>query len=57
MDNIQEKRKVLNDLLNLYDQYSFVKNDTAGKKSISAIIKGKEDTFMTLIKGERNGQL
>lgn len=54
MDNIQEKRKVLNDLLNLYDQYSFVKNDTAGKKSISAIIKGKEDTFMTLVKGERN---
>lgn len=57
MDNIQEKRKVLNDYFNLYDQYSFVKNDTAGKKSISAIIKGKEDTFMTLVKGERNGQL
>ena len=54
MDNIQEKRKVLNDLLNLYDQYGFVKNDTAGKKSISAIIKGKEDTFMTLVEGERN---
>ena len=37
MKNIQEKRKILNDLLNLYDQYGFVKNDTAGKKSISAM--------------------
>lgn len=54
MKNIQEKRKILNDLLNLYDQYGFVKNDTAGKKSILAIIKGKEDTFMTLVEGERN---
>ena len=54
MDNIQEKRKVLNELLNLYDQYGFVKNDTAGKKSISAINKGKEDTFIKLVEGERN---
>lgn len=57
MKNIQEKRKILNALLNLYNQYEFIKNDTAGKKSISAIIKGKEDTFMTLVKGERNAQL
>lgn len=53
MNNIQEKRKVLNDLLNLYDQYGFVKNDTAGKESITAIIKGKEDKFMVLVEGER----
>ncbi|MFR2936744.1 hypothetical protein [Faecalibacillus intestinalis] len=57
MKNIQEKRKILNDLLNLYNQYEFIKNDTAGKESITAIIKGKEDKFMTLVKGERNGQL
>ena len=57
MKNIQEKRKILNALLNLYNQYEFIKNDTAGKKSISAIIKGKEDTFMTLVKGARNAQL
>lgn len=53
MKNIQEKRKILNDLLNLYDQYEFVKNDTAGKESITAIIKGKEDKFIQLIESER----
>lgn len=57
MKNIQEKRKILNDSFNLYNQYEFIKNDTAGKESITAIIKGKEDKFMTLVKGERNGQL
>ena len=42
MDNIQEKRKVLNDLLNLYDQYSFVKNDTAGKSLFQLLSKVKK---------------
>lgn len=55
MSIIQEKRNVLKELLNLYDQYEFVKNDTAGKVSISAIIKGKEDKFIQLMESERHG--
>lgn len=54
MNTIQEKRNTLKDLLNLYDQYEFVKNDTAGKESITAIIKGKEDKFIQLIESERH---
>ena len=54
MSIIQENRNTLKELLNLYDQYEFVKNDAAGKESITAIIKGKEDKFIQLIEGERN---
>lgn len=53
MNIIQGKRNILKELLNLYDQYEFVKNDTAGKESITAIIKGKEDKFIQLIESER----
>lgn len=55
MNIIQEKRNILKELLNLYDQYEFVKNDTAGKESITAIIKGKEEVFIQLVEGERHG--
>lgn len=55
MNIIQEKRSILKELLNLYDQYDFVKNDTAGKESITAIIKGKEAKFIQLIESERHG--
>ena len=54
MNIIQEKRNILKELLNLYDQYEFVKNDTAGKESIAAIIKGKEEVFIQLIERDRN---
>ena len=54
MDIIQEKRNVLKELLNLYAQFEFVETDAAGKESITAIIKGKEDKFIQLIEGERN---
>lgn len=55
MNIIQAKRNILKELLELYEQRDFVKNDTAGKESITAIIKGKEDKFIQLIERERNG--
>ena len=53
MDIIQKKRMLLNELLNLYNQYCFVKGDTAAKKTIESIIKGKEEQFVKLLEGEK----
>lgn len=52
--NIDDKKVVLNELLNLYNQRNFVKEDSAGRASIEAIIKGKEDSFIKLVEEERN---
>ena len=55
MRNINDKRMIINELLNLYNQRDFVKEDSAGRSSIEAIIKGKEDSFIKLVEEERNG--
>ena len=52
--DINKKQELINNLSNLYSQYRFIKNDAAGKKSLQAIIKGKEDSFIELVKNERN---
>lgn len=54
MKEFQKKKEELMYLLNLYAQYEFVNIDTAGKASLEAIIKGKEDNFIKLLKEERN---
>lgn len=54
MKEFQKKKEELMYLLNLYAQYEFVNIDTAGKASLEAIIKGKEDNFVKLLKEERN---
>ncbi len=53
MKNSKKKKDSLMELLNLYDQFEFVETDAAGKESITAIIKGKEDKFIQLIESER----
>ena len=54
MENLQKKKDLLMELLNLYAQFEFVETDAAGKASLKAIIKGKEEKFIKLVEDERN---
>jgi len=56
MKDLQKKKDLLMELLNLYAQFEFVETDVAGKASLKAIIKGKEEKFIELAKnnGDKN---
>lgn len=53
MKDLQKKKELLIELLNLYAQFEFVKTDAAGKTSLETVIKEKEGAFVELAKEEK----